>query len=200
MHPRRDVVSAIAALGGYGRRQLCLHSDIDLLVVFDGPLGDEDERFLRALLHPLWDAGLVVGHQVRELDELAGLEVDNPEFLLALVDARPIGGDAELFGQFQESFHSPQTHAFIVGALERLIDERHAQFNGTLYQLEPDVKDAPGALRDLTAVRTLATLTDPSLLRRGTGACPSGCVDAEDFFLRIRSLAAPRNAGATTTC
>ena len=158
---------AIAALGGYGRRHLCLHSDIDLLVVFDGPLGDEDERFLRALLHPLWDAGLVVGHQVREIDELARLEVDNPEFLLALVDARPIGGDAGLFGQFQETFHSPQTHAFIVGALERLIDERHGQFNGTLYQLEPDIKDAPGALRDLTAVRTLASLTDPSLTRRG---------------------------------
>ena len=74
----------IAALGGFGRRQLCLHSDIDLLVVFDGQLGEQDELFLRALLHPLWDAGLVVGHQVRELDELARLEVDNPEFLLAL--------------------------------------------------------------------------------------------------------------------
>jgi len=177
----------VAALGGFGRRQLCLHSDIDLLVVFDGPLGEPDELFLRALLHPLWDAGLVVGHQVRELDELARLEVDNPEFLLALVDARHIAGDSELFSQFQEAFHSPQTHAFIVDALERLMDERHAQFNGTLYQLEPDVKDAPGALRDLTAVRTLAILTDPSLLRQGPED-PERLLDAEDFYLRIRSV------------
>ncbi len=166
---------------------LCLHSDIDLLVVFDGQLGEQDELFLRALLHPLWDAGLVVGHQVRELDELARLEVDNPEFLLALVDARHIAGDSELFSQFQEAFHSPQTHAFIVDALERLIDERHAQFNGTLYQLEPDVKDAPGALRDLTAVRTLAILTDPSLMRQGPED-PERLLDAEDFYLRIRSV------------
>jgi len=177
----------VAALGGYGRRHLCLYSDIDLLIVFDGALEEADEQFLRALLHPLWDAGLVVGHQVRELDELSRLEVDNPEFLLALVDARPLGGDSPLFAQFQELFHSPQTHAFIVGALERLIDERHAQFNGTLYQLEPDVKDAPGALRDLTAVRTLAALTDPSLLRQGPEASER-LADAEDFYLRIRSV------------
>jgi [protein-PII] uridylyltransferase len=178
---------AIAALGGYGRRHLCLYSDIDLLILFDGALGEADERFLRGLLHPLWDAGLVVGHQVREIDELSRLEVDNPEFLLALVDARPLSGDSPLFARFQESFHSPQTHAFIVGALGRLMDERHAQFNGTLYQLEPDVKDAPGALRDLAAVRTLAALTDPSLLRQGPEDSER-LVDAEDFYLRIRSI------------
>ena len=64
---------AIAALGGYGRRQLCLHSDIDLLVLFDGPLDAADESgSCDALLHPLWDLGLVVGHQVRELDDFAG--------------------------------------------------------------------------------------------------------------------------------
>jgi [protein-PII] uridylyltransferase len=183
--PGRQV--AIAALGGYGRRHLCLYSDIDLLIVFDGTLEDSDERFLRAVLHPLWDAGLVVGHQVREIDELSRLEVDNPEFLLALVDARPIGGDPALFTRFQEDFHSPQTHAFIVGALGRLIDERHAQFNDTLYQLEPDVKDAPGALRDLTAIRTLASLTDPALIRQGPED-PERLLDAEDFYLRVRSI------------
>ena len=125
--------------------------------------------------------------------------MDNPEFLLALVDARPIAGDPALFAQFQEAFHSPQTHAFIVDALERLIDERHAQFNDTLYQLEPDVKDAPGALRDLTAVRTLA------IADRSGAACgrdrriPSGCSTP-----RISSCASARSctsrAGATRTC
>ena len=67
-----------------------------------------------------------------------------------------------------------------------LIDERHAAFNDTLYQLEPDVKDAPGALRDLSATRTIAMLTDPLLLRRGP-AEPARFDDAEDFLLRVRS-------------
>src|SRR5438552_2492547 len=91
--PRTPQPVAVAAIGGYGRRQLSLHSDIDLLVLFGGRLGPAEERLLRAILHPLWDIGLVVGHQVREIDEFARLEVDNPEFLMALVDARAVAGD-----------------------------------------------------------------------------------------------------------
>src|SRR2546425_5714556 len=67
--PSRDV--AVFALGGYGRRHLCLHSDVDVLVLFDGPLGTADEQFLRGLLHPLWDLGLVVGHQIREVNDFS---------------------------------------------------------------------------------------------------------------------------------
>ena len=66
-------------------------------------------------------------------------------------------------------------------------DERHARFNDTLYQLEPDTKDAPGALRDLLAVRTIARLTDPGLLGRGP-ADPARLDEAEDFLLRLRSI------------
>ncbi|HEX9367942.1 MAG TPA: HD domain-containing protein [Vicinamibacterales bacterium] len=179
--------AALIAIGGYGRRHLCPFSDIDLLVVFDGPVEDAEERFLRRLLHPLWDAGFVVGHQVRDAAELAHLEVDNPEFLLALTDARLVTGDAVLFERIRESFHVPRTHAHVLGALQELIDARHAQFNATLYQLEPDVKDAPGGLRDISAARTIAALTDPSLLRRGTEDVTQLAL-AEDFLLRVRSL------------
>src|SRR6185295_1512054 len=91
---------AVFALGGYGRRELCLHSDIDLLLLFGGTIGADDERFLHAFLNPLWDLGLTVGHHVREIQEGAGLEADNPEFLLALTDARTIVGDATLLDQF----------------------------------------------------------------------------------------------------
>ncbi len=73
-------------------------------------------------------------------------ETDNPELLLALLDARPIAGTRELFDRWGAMFHTAGTHAFILGSLLQLIDERHARFNATLYQLEPDVKEAPGAL------------------------------------------------------
>src|SRR5687767_7445949 len=127
---------AIIALGGYGRRHLSLHSDIDLLVLFGSRIGPSEERFLRAFLHPLWDLGVVVGHQVREIDEFSDLETDNPEFLLALLDARLVAGERSLFDHLQAVFHQPATHAYIVSALQELIDERHAKFNATLYQLE----------------------------------------------------------------
>src|SRR5688572_28155416 len=183
--PERPV--AVIALGGYGRRHLSLHSDIDLLVLFGGRIGPSEERFLRGFLHPLWDLGVVVGHQVRELDEFADLETDNPEFLLALLDARLVAGAEQLFERLGSMFHRPATHAYIVRSLQQLIEERHTKFNATLYQLEPDVKEAPGALRDVMAARPIAALTDPLLLRRGP-ADPGRFEDAEDFLPRVRSI------------
>src|SRR5262247_16256 len=186
---------AIVALGGYGRRHLCLHSDIDLLLLFGSGIAAAEERFVHSFLNPLWDLGVVVGHQVRDIEDFRELERDNPEFLLALLDARPVAGARAVFERFSVLFHQPETHAFILRSLVALIDERHAQFNATLYQLEPDVKDAPGALRDLTATRTIALLTDPLLLRRGP-ADPARVDQAEDFLLRVRStlhLSAGRN-------
>ena len=177
---------AIIALGGYGRRHLCLHSDIDLLVLFGQAIGAPEERLVHRLLNPLWDLGVVVGHQVRALADFSQLETDNPEFLLALLDARPVAGARALFERFGAVFHEAGTHAFILRSLLTLIQERHAGFNDTLYQLEPDVKDAPGALRDLTAARTIAMLTEPLLLRRGP-ADAARFDDAEDFLLRVRS-------------
>ena len=192
-----DRLVVVLALGGYGRRHLCLHSDIDLLVLFGEPIGAEEERFLRAFLNPLWDLGVVIGHQVREIDDFSQLEVDNPEFLLALLDARPVAGARALFDRFTGVFHTSATHAAILKSLLQLIEERHAPFNATLYQLEPDVKEAPGALRDLWATQTIAILTDPLLLRRGP-ADPARVEDAEDFLLRVRSSTWKRSA--TRTC
>jgi [protein-PII] uridylyltransferase len=121
---------AIVALGGYGRRHLCLHSDIDLLLLFGGGIGSAEERFVHSFLNPLWDLGVVIGHQVREIEDFQVLERDNPEFLLALLDARPVAGVRSVFERFGTIFHQPETHAFILRSLLALIDERHARFNG----------------------------------------------------------------------
>ena len=103
--------TAIVALGGYGRRHLTLHSDVDVLVLFEQAIGADDERFLRGFLNPLWDLPLVVGHQVRELADFGQLETDNPEFLLALLDARRVVGDPGLYSRFLAAFHRPEAHA-----------------------------------------------------------------------------------------
>jgi UTP:GlnB (protein PII) uridylyltransferase len=97
----------IFALGGYGRWQLCLHSDLDLLVLFAGPLGEADERFVHAFLNPLWDLGLTVGHHVREVHEGARLVDDNPEFLLALTDARSRRAACAIYSARRPSPSSP---------------------------------------------------------------------------------------------
>jgi [protein-PII] uridylyltransferase len=177
----------VFALGGFGRRQLCLHSDIDLLILFAGPLWPEDERFLHAFLNPLWDIGLTIGHHVREVAEGAGLDADNPEFQLALTDARAIAGDATLLDAFFDASSGPVAATRTFEALKTLIADRHARFNDTFYQLEPDVKEAPGGLRDLFGAMTIAKLTDPALFAR-PGGDPRSLDDAEEFLLRVRSV------------
>ncbi len=193
---------AVCALGGYGRRTLCLHSDVDLLVLFDGTIARPEERFVNALLHPLWDLRLTVGHHVRELRELDRLDVDNPEFLLALRDARLIAGDERLFGGLQARLREagPEPARQLLASLLSLVRERHARFNDTFYQLEPDIKNAPGGLRDLGAVRTIRAMAPPPIAGSDTIVVEK-LEEAEDFLLRIRSvlhLAAGRDVNLLT--
>ena len=179
---------AVCAVGGYGRKSQFLHSDIDLLVVFDGPIKRPEERFVKALLHPLWDLRFQVGHHVRELGDLERPDTTNPEYLLALMDLRPLGGDRELMHRLEGSLKTSLSawRAQILEALVTLTDQRHTELGDTLYQLEPDVKDGPGALRDVWATRMLLRLGAD---RRGgvRGASPDRLRDAEEFLMRIRS-------------
>ena len=183
-----DKPTALIPLGGYGRRHLCQCSDIDLLIVVDGEIGAPEERFLRAILHPLWDLGLEVGHQVRRVAEFGEPEADNPEYLAALLDARFLVGDANVFERSAKACLAAESpwRAPMRAALIDLARQRHGQFNHTVFQLEPDIKDAPGGLRDATAIRLLARMA------RGTPGEPYTDVgrldEAEDFMLRVRSI------------
>jgi [protein-PII] uridylyltransferase len=179
----------VCALGGYGRRTLCLHSDIDLMILFDGAIGRDEEKFVNAVLQPLWDLRLVVGHQIRELADFDELDTSNTEFLLAVVDARPVVGDDALFQRLQarvtELIAADQGKA--IDALLELIETRQAQFNGTIYQLEPDIKNAPGGLRDIAAIRYLQALGGDRF-DADRARSSSTVQEAEDFLLRIRGV------------
>ena len=186
---RTDTSAAVVALGGYGRRQLCMHSDIDLLFVFGRPIGAEEERFLKAMLHPLWDLRLEVGHHVREISELEQADAGNPELLVALLEARYLDGHPVLFERLRSLCQGPDAawRGPMLKALGDLLDRRHEQFNRTLHHLEPDVKNAPGGLRDVSAVRMITRMADPD--RRLELKVRMGRVDeAEDFLLRLRSI------------
>ena len=180
---------AVCAIGGYGRRALCLHSDIDLLIVFDGRLSRSDEQFVNALLQPLWDLKLTIGHQIRELAELEEVDEGNPEFLLALLDARLVAGEAQVFDAARARVpRGGSAHArMVLDALLSLTEERHARFNDTFYQLEPDVKEAPSGLRDVNAARWIADLRGEDS-GESTGPDAAQLQESEDFLLRIRSI------------
>jgi [protein-PII] uridylyltransferase len=178
----------VCALGGYGRRTLCLHSDVDLLILFEGEIGRGEERFVNAVLQPLWDLQLVVGHHVRELSELEAIDPDNIEFIMAFLDARPIAGDMALLERGRQlAVIGGELRTQVVDSLLGLVEQRHTQFNDTLYQLEPDLKNAPGGLRDLSATRYLRTL-EPQAFEVESSRALESLRDAEEFLLRIRSV------------
>ena len=187
----RDVPTpiAIGAIGGYGRRSLCLNSDLDLLIVIGGKIGAVEERVIGRLLQPLWDLRLTVGQHVREIADFTQVETDNPELLLALYDLRPLAGDPALFADVETSLAATAAAraTLALSVLLDLVEVRHGRFNGTIYQLEPDIKEAPGALRDIEALRLLRTLR-PDVVAPENGGMPDRPAAAEDFLFRVRSL------------
>jgi len=179
----------VCAFGGYGRRTLCLHSDLDILIVFEGPIGAADERLVNEVLQPLWDLQLTVGHHIRELSEFDQMDASNPEFLMALSDLRLLTGDVRLFDDLLERAHRGEASrvAIMLDALIPLIEERHRSFNDTLYQLEPDVKKAPGGLRDIAAIRLMRSLARETFATRARPEAER-LDEAEEFLFRVRSI------------
>ena len=125
---------------------------------------------------------------MRELADFDRLDTTNPEYLLALMDLRPLAGDRDLIDDLEAAMRSsaPEWRPQILAALVALTDARHSEFQDTLYQVEPDVKDGPGALRDVWATRMMLRLGgDRRRVERGPS--PDRLSDAEEFLMRIRS-------------
>src|SRR5262245_1225316 len=158
--PSNTNENALLATGGFARRELHPYSDIDIIVLFENPLQAEDEEFLKRLLHPLWDLGLNVGHHVLPLKAYR-FDQRNLELATALLDIRLLSGSSRAFSQFKQKelqyLLNRQKKEFLKTLLAAQ-DERHKRFNETVYQLEPDIKDAPGGLRDLHVARWIGRI------------------------------------------
>jgi [protein-PII] uridylyltransferase len=153
--PQSGTHVSILATGGFGRRELHPHSDLDLILLFGQQLQIADEEFLKAFLHPLWDLGLTVGHHVLHSNQYR-FDPRNLELATALLDVRLVEGSPELAARFQ-SEELPQILSQCRKELLRVLvarhGERHKRFNDTIYQLEPDIKEVPGGLRDFHTAR-----------------------------------------------
>ncbi len=142
----------LAALGGYGRRALFPHSDVDLLFLSaDRGVEESCREAVAGISRALWDLSLRVSPASRTLEECDELERDNLEFSVSLLDSRYLAGDAALFARLREQT-IPQLFARerqeIIRNLAALTRERHAKHGNTIFELEPNLKEAPGGLRD----------------------------------------------------
>jgi len=143
---------ALLALGGYGREVLFPFSDLDLLFLFANEKIEEETRPLIAeFSRMLWDLGFRVSSAGRTIDECKKIEQDNAEFHLAMLDRRYLGGDKALFEKLDTkvlAVAEKQARPFLLVELQRLTRDRLGRYGNTIFHLEPNVKDAPGGLRD----------------------------------------------------
>ncbi len=146
---------SLLALGGYGRKLLFPYSDLDILFLFGSDKAEEEFRPLIAdFARTLWDLGFRVSSAGRTVEECKRIEEDNAEFHLALLDRRFLAGDAELFEKLDKRILPSSAKAarpFLLTQLHKLTEERLSRYGNTIFHLEPNVKDAPGGLRDYQA-------------------------------------------------
>lgn len=145
--------AALVAVGGYGRREMSLQSDIDVLLLHRGrkDVGALADR----LWYPIWDTGLKLGHAVRTVKEALALAASDLDTATALLDVRHLAGDRslsdELAGKAELQWRKRARRW--LGILAERTRARHAAAGEVAFLLEPDVKDGRGGLRDVQALR-----------------------------------------------
>ncbi len=195
--PRLNQRIAVVARGGYGRGELNLQSDIDLLFLHDYKPGPYVEIVAEIMLHALWDAGLTVGQAVRNARECVRMANDDLKEKTAILDARFLAGDEKLYAALDKMLVSEvlnrNQEKFFKAKLQET-RERHERFGDSIYLLEPHIKEGEGGLRDLhTAlwlakvkykVRSLEELVQKAVI---TEVELQEVIDARDFLWRVRN-------------
>ncbi|MDO8262355.1 MAG: [protein-PII] uridylyltransferase [Gallionella sp.] len=146
---------ALAAVGGYGRKKLYPKSDIDLLILLDAEPDDALQQQLHKLIGVLWDIGLEVGHSTRTVEQCMKESAD-VTVQTNLLEARLLCGNKELFNELCGSVQQHlDLRAFYLAKLQEQ-QRRHARYAEADYNLEPNLKESPGGLRDLQTVTWIA--------------------------------------------
>jgi len=149
---------ALVATGGFGRRELLPQSDIDVLLIVPDPIRPEVTRALEALLSQFWNLGLQASHIVRNHRACIEEAERDLSSATALFEARFLAGDRCAFDRMVAALDAPEiwSPAAFLRAKRDEQRERHARCNDTAFNLEPNIKEGLGGLRDLHAMQWVA--------------------------------------------
>ena len=148
---KKKIPFALVAVGGYGRRELCLCSDIDILVLFAKKIPSNAKQLTGELFYPLWDLGFELGYGVRTIKDCVKLGHSDYEVLTSLMDARFLCGDSLLYLNMVENLQKKVIEKESLKFIRWLQDRntiRMINFGDASHQLEPNLKDGIGGLRD----------------------------------------------------
>ncbi len=149
---------SLVAVGGYGRGELHPYSDVDLLILLDESVSDAPPASLSDFLTQLWDIGLEIGHSVRTIQECRQQAEEDITIATNLLEARFLCGDETLFDSLEQLTVDNKTwdtrRFFELKRQEQF--ERHQKYNDSANNLEPNLKESPGGLRDIQVVTWVA--------------------------------------------
>ena len=193
---------SILALGGYGRGELCPHSDVDIMFVYPVKVRarefpDQQKFFNDEVLYPLWDIGLKVGHSTRTMRDAIAEAASDVASKNAMLESRYVAGDDGLAKQFAKGYSRFIRREDLVDYVEeRLVDqrERRAKYGNTVFLQEPDIKSGVGGLRDFQNILWIvrlklnipveAPLPIAKMMEKNEHAAFTA---AYDFLLRVRN-------------
>ena len=144
-----DQEACLIAAGGYGRGELFPYSDVDLLILIPEHPSENLNRKLEAIIGLLWDIGLAVGHSVRNLNECIDEVKKDITTQTNLLESRFLTGNRKLYQSFKKEMTSAMNAGAFFEAKLKEQEQRHKRFNDSAYNLEPNIKESPGGLRDL---------------------------------------------------
>lgn len=147
---------ALIAVGGYGRGELFPYSDVDLLILLPNEGNPSLNQKVERVIGLLWDIGLAVGHSVRNLDECVNEAQKDVTVQTNLLESRFLAGSRVLFQSFQEKMAGIMQLADFFKAKIKEQEQRYKRFDDTAYNLEPNIKESPGGLRDLQIILWLS--------------------------------------------
>ena len=188
----------LVAVGGYGREEMSLASDIDLLFLSKHEIKPEWEALTQKILYVLWDLKLEIGYAVRSLAQAKKIMREDATVLTSMVDARWLAGERSSFDYMVKMTASTlkkgplRENLFRDKIKER--DERLAKYGSSVYICEPNLKEGEGGLRDMQLVRWLAKFCE--LKADFPDFKKYGFIDADElaalefafeFFLRVRN-------------
>jgi len=145
------IAFALVAVGGYGRRELSVHSDIDIMILFKSRIPSQAKELAKEIFFPLWDLGFDLGYGIRTTRDCLALAMDDFEALTSFMDARFICGDSPLYLAFTRDFYEKcvrkKAKAFSrwLSSIEKI---RVETYGDASFLLEPHLKEGIGGLRD----------------------------------------------------
>lgn len=165
---------ALVAVGGYGRKELHPASDIDLMILMPLKISTKVMRKIQYFMAFLWDIGLEVGQSVRTVRECVSLARDDITVATNIMESRFLSGSEKLHATMRQRTGVKKiwkTKKFFKAKLQEQI-KRHEKYANTEYNLEPNIKEGPGGLRDIQVVdwvtkRHFSTATLSELIQHG---------------------------------